>query len=299
MTESFRKKWDSFFFVDVDARVYAYLRLMIGIILATYAMVLGPDWLQWFSEDGVLTLKASVNNIDPNTWSVLRWIPGTPTVLWIVYAVICIQIGMLLIGYKTRFQTVCLFVWFVSLHHRNNLLWEGGDILLRVTLFLMMFMPLGALWSVDAKLGKKKNSAPVWPLRLLQIQLSLLYFSSVGEKLRGMDWLNGHALYYVSRLDDTFGRFIPLQFTLENLWIYQILTWLALATEFLLIWGVWIPAWRRNVVIIGVLFHLGLELSMNLFVFQWLMIIILLTFLFRVDDAKAQLKSSAAVLRGN
>ena len=61
--------------------------------------------------------------------------------------------------------------------------------------------------------------------------------------------------------------------------------------EILLIFGVWIPTWRRNVVIMGVLFHLGLELSMNLFVFQWLMITILLTFLFRVEDDKTQLKS--------
>lgn len=65
--------------------------------------------------------------------------------------------------------------------------------------------------------------------------------------------------------------------------MYQVLTWGTLAIEILLIGGVWVPFIRRSTVVIGVLFHLSLELTMNLFVFEWLMTIILLTFLFRVE----------------
>lgn len=285
MKIQFKQRWNDFFFSNVDPRVYAYLRLTIGGILAIYAMVLGPNWLFWFSENGVMDQAALQKSIDPDTWSILNCLPGTPAVLWTIYAVICIQIGMLLVGFKTQFQSLCLFIWFLSLHHRNNLIWEGGDILLRVTLFLMIFMPLGALWSVDARLRKEKKECSVWPLRLLQIQLSLLYFSSVGQKLRGQDWLNGSAVYYSSQLDDAFGRLFSFHFPIEYFWVYQTMTWLILAVEILLIWGLWVPSLRRSVVCIGVLLHLALELSMNLFVFQWLMIIILLTFLFKVETA--------------
>ena len=285
MKDTCEDRWNRFFFANVDSRVYAYLRFAIGAILVVYAMVLGPNWLFWFAENGVMDQAAGQENVDPDTWSILNWLPATPAVLWTCYALICVQIGMLLVGYKTRIQSVCLFLWIVSLHHRNNLMWEGGDILLRVTLFLMIFMPLGAIWSVDAKLGEEKKAASVWPLRLLQIQLSLLYFSSVGEKLRGQDWLNGHAVYYSSHVDDSFGRLINLNFSSEYFWIYQAITWTVLIIEILLIPGLWIPSLKRIAVCTGVLLHLSLELSMNLFVFEWLMIIILLTFLFKVESA--------------
>ena len=172
------------------------------------------------------------------------------------------------------------------MHHRNNLIWEGGDVLLRLTLFLMLFMPLGARWSLDSKKAVPRMTAPIWPLRLLQLQQSILYFSSVGQKLRGEDWLSGHALYYASKLDDFSGRILTIRLSADYLWIYQTLTWLTLAIEILLIWAVWVPSLRRKTVIIGVLFHLGLEVSMNLFMFQWLMIAILLTHLFRIRNDK-------------
>jgi len=54
--------------------------------------------------------------------------------------------------------------------------------------------------------------------------------------------------------------------------------------------GVWVPSIRRATVAIGVLFYLSLELTMNLFVFEWLMIIILLTFLFHVEKNESVLE---------
>lgn len=81
MKSRFLQQWNAFFFVGVDPRVYGYLRFAIGGILAVYALVLAPNWLLWFSEDGVLSLEASRQNIDPDVWSVLFWLPGTPVIL--------------------------------------------------------------------------------------------------------------------------------------------------------------------------------------------------------------------------
>ena len=286
MISKIRSCWNRFFFSDVDCRVYGFLRICLGTILLIYACILGPDWLRWFADDGVMSKAAARASIDSDAWTVLQWLPATHGVLWAVFAIICIQIVLFLAGIFTRFQTVCLFIWVTSLQHRNDLIWEGEDILLRVALFLAIFMPLGAIWSVDSlrKSKVRKSYAQIWPLRLLQLQQAVLYFSSVGQKLYGNDWWSGYALYYASRLDDFSGRMLTLRLSADYLWLYQTLTWLTLAIEILLVWAIWMPSLRKQTVMVGVLFHLGLELSMNLFMFQWLMIFILITHLFRVRE---------------
>jgi len=46
-----------------------------------------------------------------------------------------------------------------------------------------------------------------WGLRLFQLQMAVIYLSSAIEKTSGVDWREGTALYYVARLDDSFGKF--------------------------------------------------------------------------------------------
>lgn len=277
--------WNVFFFGGIDSRVYAAIRIAVACMLLIYALILGLDWEQWFSNDGVLDIASGRANIDADVLSLLFVLPDSGTILWVFYAAFCLQSVLLLAGVWTRFQTISLFVLLVSLHHRNNLIWEGGDVLLRLTLFLMIFMPLGARWAVDARRNKVSVAMPAWPLRLLQLQQSFLYFSSVGRKLQGDDWQNGEAVYYASHLNDFWGRLFSQGISPELIWISQGLTWSAIAVELVLAFAVWFPSMRKSAVVIGVAFHLSLELTMNLFLFQWMMILILLTHLV-MDEAK-------------
>jgi len=70
------------------------------------------------------------------------------------------------------------------------------------------------------------------------------------------------------------------------------MTWGVIAVEALLVIGVWIPSVRVKAVVIGILFHLAIEFSMNLFVFQWLMILVLATHLVTHGDRKIEAGSS-------
>lgn len=271
--------WDRFFFSRTDARVYAGIRISLGCVLLCYLTVLLPDWLKWFGEEGVNTRLSAKANIDSGTWSVFQWLPGSSTVLGCCFGIILLQTLAFLAGWMTRIHTICLWLWLVSLHHRNNLIWEGGDVLLRVALFLAIFMPLGAAWSLDSRKNSQSATVSIWPLRLLQIQQSLLYLSTLGEKCKGSDWISGYALHWVSQLQDFSGSLVTIPFHRFPLPVIQVSTWMTLAIEALLIWGVWVPTIRKQVVLLGILFHLALEVSMNLFAFQWLMIGILLTHL--------------------
>ncbi len=295
-------RWNRFFYGPADPRVYASLRIGFGVLLFVSGVVLGLDWLKWFSEGGILDPESARRNIDSDTWSVFWWLPGSPKVLWTCYALFMLQILALIVGFYPRFQAACLFVWLLSLHHRNNLIWDGEDVLFRIICFLLIWMPLGRVWSIDSKRKSPNGNGdvPAWPLRLLQIELTCLYFSAVLSKLSGTAWRDGTALYYVSKLGEFSGRMPITAGLFEIMWLVAILTWLTIAVELLLVFGVWVPKMRLPTVVIGMLFHLGIELTMNLFLFQWLMILILSTHL-RYEDWEAVGNAFArfnAVLKG-
>jgi hypothetical protein len=51
-----------------------------------------------------------------------------------------------------------------------------------------------------------------------------------------------------------------------------------LLLEWLLPLALWLPRTRKAALLIGILFHLSIDYTMNLFLFHWLMIVGLLSF---------------------
>jgi hypothetical protein len=289
VTPSLDNPWQRFFFADTDLRVFAGMRIAVSGLLLIHLAVLAPNWILWFGDAGRLDVAAARAIIDPDVLSVFFLLPGDALTLWVCFGIMVVQVIALGVGFATRFNSIGVFVWLVSLHHRNNLIWEGEDVLLRLALFLLVFMPTGRRWSIDALWRRHKRAeprppgpggSPIWPIRLLQLQLSLLYLSTMLSKLGGAAWQDGSALYYALQLDEFSGHRLPLpEIVGDHLPILRLLTWSALAVEVLLVFGVWVPSLRRPTVLVGIGFHLALEFTLNLFMFQWLMILILGTHL--------------------
>src|SRR5262249_4135425 len=113
----------------------------------------------------------------------------------------------LTVGYRTRLASVVVFVAVLSFEHRTPSIFSSADALLRILCFFLMFAPAGASLSVDRwriardRFWEFPARAP-WALRLVQIQISVMYLSTVWLKLHGSDWLNGTAVSLVARLED-------------------------------------------------------------------------------------------------
>ena len=103
--------------------------------------------------------------------------------------------------------------------------------------FYLLFSPAGKYWSLDRwrrsrkkpNLVEPKELLPIWPLRLIQIQTAIILLFAGMEKLKGSQWINGDAMYYVSRLDDLFYRNPVPEFIFESQLIMSLLTWATLA----------------------------------------------------------------------
>jgi hypothetical protein len=116
-----------------------------------------------------------------------------------------------------------------------------------------------------------------------------MYFNAVLYKLAGTHWIDGTAAWYISHLDE-FKRF-PVPDFFHTLWFSQLATWSSLATEAALATLIWVRPLRRYVLLAGLLLHLGLEYTMNIPFFQW---VVLSSYILFLEDLKWKRQPVAA-----
>ncbi len=280
--------WSHFLKAEKDCSICGIIRMAYSLLLGICMLFFGADLERWFGESGVLPYTVSRNVIGRYTQTIFTWLPHTHSVLLTCYTIFLLQILLLFVGLFSRMNAVCVYIWLISFQHRANIILDGEDSVFRLLGFILIFMPIGAAYSLDSILARRAGkpritTGPVWPLRLMQFQMTLIYLSAALEKLSGEDWRSGYALYYVTRLDDSFGKF-PLPASLLNsLTLLQLLTWTVMTFEFSLPFALWYPRTRRIALVCAVIFHLTIEYSMNLFLFHWIMLVGLLSFLQQED----------------
>mgnify|MGYP001168345121 CR=1 FL=1 len=276
---SLRGLWNRFFFSEAYQPCCGIFRIAYATLLLINVLVWWPDLNKWFRESGVLDYATSRTVIDPDAFTLFAWLPKTGFVLWSAYLLLIGHNVMLLVKIYTRMQAIGVYVWCTSFQHRNLLIFDEEDYLFRLFAFLLILLPAGKYFACDNRSQSDRPTHPMWPLRLAQLQLALVYVSTACEKLRGRDWVNGHALYYASRLDGVIGRFpVPGTF-LESLFLMKFLTWTVLALECFIPIGLWFTETRRWAIASAISLHLAMEYTKNLFLFKWLMLVSLILFM--------------------
>jgi hypothetical protein len=128
----------------------------------------------------------------------------------------------------------------------------------------------GRFWEFPAR-------AP-WALRLIQIQLSVVYLAAVWQKLQGDLWRNGTAVSYALRITDI-GRVPTPGFITGSITLTELMTFGTLALEVSLGILVWNRTARPYVLTLGVLMHLAMDLSLLVGFFSLIMIVAYICFI--------------------
>ena len=180
------------------------------------------------------------------------WGPQLVFGVWVASA-----IG-LLVGWRPLVCGLVAWACALSVWNINPGLHNGGD-RLRHTLLLMVAVSCsGAVWgisSVRAKGDSRPVLVPGWPVKVLFVQLAVLYFFSGYYKMLSPLWRNGYVMYWVSH--DLYWSLDPGPASRLPVWLHQLS---ALVT---LIWELGFPvlaAMKRTrtvTLILGVIFHLG------------------------------------------
>src|SRR3954452_22414312 len=131
---------------SLDLRSLAVLRIGLALLVLGDLAARATDLRAHYTDFGILP-RAALSPFGPASIHALSdspWFLGT---LFLIAALFALA---LLVGFQTRIA--CFVSWFLllSLHGRNPIILQGGDILFRVLFFWSLFLPLGARFSLDA-----------------------------------------------------------------------------------------------------------------------------------------------------
>jgi hypothetical protein len=272
--QRFFAAWNNFFFAERSPLPLSLFRIVYGIVVIATLLLLRPDWLAWYGVHGWVSLDA-VHELERGArFSLFNLLPQDDRWIEALFWVLLASAAMLTVGFLTRVNSVLVYLCLTSIHQRNLYINHGGDTFLRVAGFFLIFAPAGAALSLDRLIrirrGKEGPEVPkrnLWAQRMIQIELSLVYVITALWKVQGQSWTGGSALFYIYHLIE-FQRFPIPDWLLEPVML-KLATWAAVVLEFCLGTLIWIKRFRYKVLLAGLLFHLTLEYSLNIPMFQW------------------------------
>lgn len=275
-------RWDKFFFEEKPTEGIALFRIIwMSLILGYFLIDLGniqdfygPHSLisQTTARDQFPFLHANVFNLFHSSYQTVYFLMGAYG-----FAIFCS-----LIGFFTRSSLIATLILMTSFHQRSIWFLSSSEMLMRLITILLIVSPCGHSLSLDSILGrffpqfKKKKMWPVWALRLIQIQISVVYLWTVLHKLQGSTWLDGTAVYYATRLEGMANFSIP--FMMNSIIFLKLASWGTLLIETALGTLIWTKKYRKPVIYGGILFHLVIEYVMSIPFFEWYMMALLVNF---------------------
>jgi hypothetical protein len=277
--------WRKFWFEPQSVLPLAFYRILLGLlILQSLVIHVGTDFLTWYGPNAIVPIEAVKQyfwNGEPR-FDVLLIFPQEDG--WYVGYYISLVIATIFstIGLCTRYSAFYVCLGLISLHHHDPYNINGGDTFIRLTSIFLAMSPCGEAWSVDNWIKTRRGIAidrihSPWALRMIQVQLALAYCDTFWCKVVGAQWLDGTAVYYATRLDDMLKFNIPFLF--DNLFFCKLLSWGTIVIEFSMWTLVWFKEIRYFVLFSALCLHLGIDMTINLPVFEWAFIFCLVTFI--------------------
>ena len=283
--------WRTFWFRPEPAYTLGLIRIAFGALIMAWTVSIFPDLSDLFGTNGVLPDGAH----DSAMWSLFQpW--HDDRALLIGWAVLLLSALAMTVGWHTRLASIAVCALVLSFQHRDPSVFNSGDVVVRIEALFLTLAPSGAALSLDQRrrtgaFCSAQTRAP-WAIRLMQLQLSIIYLASVRWKLSGSAWQEGTAVSYGLRLRDMLIVPVP-QWFIDNPLLINMATWGALAVELSLGVLVWNRLLRPWVLLAGVLMHTSIMLTMGVGFFTPAMFVLYLAFVpaDRVRDLPLSLRS--------
>ena len=268
---------ERFWFEPQSVATLVFVRIAFGIVAFLWTLSLAPDLMNFFSRSGFVPAQPS------NRFWLGVLSPAAPDwLVYVVFVVTLIAAACLIVGFRTRLAAVLVFVGVLSFERRNPFMFNAGDVLVRNLAFYLMLAPSGVALSIDAwRRGRATfwefaKRAP-WALRLIQVQLSVVYVATVWAKVRGNDWNDGTAVSYALRLHDLARIGSPDWFATSEV-VSNLLTFGTLAVEASLAILIWNRKARPWVLGAGLLMHGMIALNIMVGFFTMAILVAYLAF---------------------
>ncbi|MEZ4383552.1 MAG: HTTM domain-containing protein [Nannocystaceae bacterium] len=252
--------WRRLWFTKIDPRPAALCRVAFGAVVLWSLVDLLPYARMLFTDEGIwpttLARKRFAGHMatawDPEhgfasgvelvraVWGrfSLFHLRSDPPFVFAIYGLTIAAVVALIAGWRTRLATIAAWLLLNTIYSYSAIFYTGGDTVIRVFLFLGIFLRWGDAYSVDAwrrrrraLLGGARSLPappliPAWPAQLMILQLTIIYCAT-GALKSGLTWLDGTALYYALSLDHFYRHpdQIALGVVLQRIGALPLLTW--------------------------------------------------------------------------
>jgi hypothetical protein len=275
MLNKLLKAWDHFWFSPRKLVNLALMRiLLIGTMLHLYFL---RSWnIDYFTDKWFMPRSLALETMDEFTRPLWGWFFWPDSMAGGIHALYVLMLLLLFFGVGGRVLAALTWVLHMGFLYRNYGAMFGADVIAGVFLFYLAFTDSCARLSIlNFFKGKKplRMESDVLTsamMRMMQFQICIIYAYTGFEKLKGLSWWDGTALWSVLanpqmvNMDWSFLRHVPLV--------------IAVGSFTSIIFEVYFPAamlnpkGRKYWLVIGVLFHLSIGLIMGLMHFSLVMI---------------------------
>jgi hypothetical protein len=212
-----------------------------------------------------------------------EWLVPSPGAFAALEATMMVLGALVVVGVAARMSLFLSAVAGIFLLLCDRMRYHHHIYTLYLFALLLAFAPCDRSWARGRRFPPdEERLGPLWAMRLLQLQLSIIYLASGGSKLLDPDWRAGRVL--VDRLAHNapaaIARGVPraLMSLLTTPVAGHLLAAGAIATELGIAVALWHPRTRRLAAFAGIAFHVVIDLTAGVDVFSWLSILVLYLF---------------------
>ncbi len=270
-----KNKIDDFFFKSKNEFLNSQnIILLICLFCIINIIIIAPDLFEIFGNNGIIGANINDRFLSPYQLR-LSWlinylenfgIPERYTISGIVFIYIT---SLFLIIKKKNSVSLAVIAYLIKLILLNSsyMFSYGADSFILFLLFLNIFLNLS--------LAIRKDYGDVlfsFLIRFLQIQMCIIYFFAGFGKILGHDWIDGNAVWMIlhSYMPSSINTIHALS---SYPIIFKLLSWTVLI-ELLYPFLIFIPIFRKPLLVIVIAIHIGIAIFMQFYTFGFVMILL-------------------------
>lgn len=264
------KKWDWFWFSPRNLLGIAYMRVVLLSVM-TYIYTLRLWNLDYFTDSSWIPRSKALLIFPEPIRPLFGWFFWPDSMNLPVHVLFVALLILLLFGIGGRYIMWLAWIIDIGFMQRNFSINFGADLVCSLFLFYMSFTQSCERLSVINLFRKKtvfkqSDTLSSMAIRMIQVQISVIYVYTGFEKLKGMSWWDGTALWSVLAnpqmvmFDMSFMRNAPT--------VIAAVTFLTVIFEIYFVpfalWKKTRPLWLLG----GAGFHLGIAIVVGLLPFS-------------------------------
>jgi len=281
---AFGRTWSQIWFKDSPTTPLEITRIGVGAAMLLHYTLAIPHLFEMWGNDGWAPLAAALSVRQPWMQSIFFYFDA-PWQLAAFHGIFLLCCAALMVGWRTSWVKWVLLVGHISYVYRNLTLVYGVDWIVSSLLFIMCIAPVGRAMSLDrvravrrAKLGNLEADLPsyhsIWTgacIRLMQLQMAVIFFYSAISKLHADIWLDGDAVWIMFTSDDYYHSTM-VSLLASHYWIGNLATYGTILVEIAFPFLIWQRSTRPYLLAAAIVLHLLFAFLMGLFYFSFVMI---------------------------